>query len=101
MALNKEKLKEYHDVLNNHYGDYMIAYRLWKNGSNIQKRDKGFADAEMIISRVQNIIEKEEILYNLAMEPENFYDGFMSTRYFDRDMPRFLQRLSDSLKAFN
>lgn len=50
---------------------------------------------------MQRIIESHDLLFNLASQATNYYDGFMSTRHFNNDMPKFLRKIEDSLKAFN
>ena len=101
MSLNKVKLQEYYNTLSESYSEYMMGYQQWKNGSNIKKREAGLAIVERVIRRVQGIVESQQLLFELAAEPENFYESFMSIRYFHRDMPLFLKRIDDSLKAFN
>ena len=46
MALNKVLLQKYYNNLDGSFSEYMTAYRQWKNGSNITKRNAGFEDAE-------------------------------------------------------
>lgn len=100
--MNKKEWQDLCDKLDTIHYDFYLAYPVYNNGSNKQKRGEGEKKVRHAINQAVAIIDQSPDIYQLLTNGNYFlYDEFLRPDYFNNDMPRLLSKIRDKIKSMD
>jgi hypothetical protein len=96
--MDKKQWQDLYNQLDQIYTDFHLAYNLYQNGSNKQKRKECELKVGSAIHQAVYYINQYPEAVKLLTEGNPFaYDEFLIPRYFARDLPDFLLKMKKKI----
>jgi hypothetical protein len=100
--MDKKQWQDLYNQLDTIYSDFYLAYPLYENGSNKQKRKEGEQKVDNAIHLAEYHLSKCPEAIELLTNGNPFlYDEFLSPRYFKNDMPNLLQKIKEKIESID
>jgi len=104
--MTTDKWKEIYSIFEKAYFDFQMEYPTTKNGKNKKIREEAERRVDSSIQLVSTWMEIHPELMELFAgkdarinDKASAYDDFLKPRYFQNDMPKFLNRMKEHIDS--